>query len=65
MQGFLTVRQTAERARVAPGTVYRWRDEGRLTKYKDGTGRVWVDPKEVDELLRIRPVASEPVDRSA
>lgn len=55
MEDFLTVPKAAARARVANGTVYRWLAEGKLTKYKDGTGRVWVDPAELDELTRIRP----------
>lgn len=63
MDDFLTVPQAAQRGRVANGTVYRWLAEGRLTKYKNGAGRVFVDPKELDELTEIKPVPTS--DREA
>lgn len=56
MDDFLTVPQAAQRGRVVPGTVYRWLAEGRLTKYKNGAGRVFVDPAELDRLTEIKPV---------
>lgn len=56
MEGFLTVRQTAERADVAPGTVYRWLDDPDvpLNKHKTGSGRVFVPEAEVDAWIKRR-----------
>lgn len=54
--GHLTVAQAAVRAKVANGTVYRWLAEGRLTKYGNRAGRVYVDPVELDDLTRIEVV---------
>lgn len=49
---YLTVAEVAERAKVAKGTVYRWFDENRLTKYKTEQGRVLADAAEVDGLIQ-------------
>lgn len=56
MEGFLTVRETAERAEVAQGTVYRWlySHEVPLTKHKTATGRVLVEERELDAWLAAR-----------
>lgn len=32
-------------------TVDNYLANGKLTRYKDGRGRVWIDPEEVDQLL--------------
>jgi excisionase family DNA binding protein len=53
---YLTVPEIAERAKVARGTVYRWFDEGRLTKYKTPAGRVLAEAAEVDRLTTPRIV---------
>lgn len=69
MEGFLTVRQTAERAEVAPGSVYRWLDDPDvpLTKQKTATGRVLISEAEVDEWIRLRntPIVVGPGPRPA
>lgn len=56
MEGFLTVQQTAERAKVAPGSVYRWLDDPNvpLTKQKTAAGRVLISEAEVEEWIRLR-----------
>lgn len=56
MEGYLTVRQTAERAEVAPGSVYRWLDDPNvpLTKQKTATGRVLISEEEVEAWVRLR-----------
>lgn len=44
----------AELAGVSEATVRRWVREGRLNRYDDGLGRMWLDR---DEVLRlVRPV---------
>lgn len=55
---FITVAGAARLARVSEGTVRRWlRDESiKVTKYTDGSGRVWVDRNEI-----IRHITPEPV----
>lgn len=46
-EDFIRVAGAARLAGVAQGTVRRWITEGRLTKYVDGRGRVWVDRNQV------------------
>lgn len=48
--------ETADRAQVRLRTVARWLSEGKLTRHTDGRGRVWIDPEELEELLK--PVAA-------
>lgn len=56
MEGFLTVDEAADKAKVAPGSVRRWLDDPKvpLTKHKAGNGRVRVSEAELDEWLRAR-----------
>lgn len=56
MEGFLTVKQAADRARVAPGSVYRWLDDPKvpLTRHKTANGRVHVSEEELDAWNRAR-----------
>jgi excisionase family DNA binding protein len=56
MDGYLTVNEAAKKARVTPKTVYRWLDDGKLVKYRDGLDRVMVNEAELDERLTVRPV---------
>ena len=48
----------AVRAGVSVSTVQRWMRTGRLRRYKDGRGRVWVDRREVDALNAPTPVVT-------
>lgn len=50
MEGFLTVKQAADRAEVAPGSVYRWLDDPDvpLTRHKTASGRVYISEEELD-----------------
>jgi uncharacterized coiled-coil protein SlyX len=52
----LATREAARYARVSPNTLYRWRDEGRLT-YHDGP-RPW-SRAELDQALAGAPVSRE------
>ncbi|MFH8805315.1 helix-turn-helix domain-containing protein [Streptomyces sp. NPDC017936] len=60
MVDFVTVRQAADIAGVAPGTVYRWLydDAIPLTRHKTANGRVRVERKELDawQAARNTPV---------
>lgn len=50
-------RKTArERLGCTMQTVDNYLNSGKLTRYKDGRGRVWIDPAEVDRLLTPVPV---------
>lgn len=50
-------RKTArERLGCTMQTVDNYLNSGKLTRYKDGRGRVWIDPDEVDQLLIPVPV---------
>jgi excisionase family DNA binding protein len=46
----------ARLAGVTEATIRRWVREKRLTKYEDGLGRMYIDRREVQELLAPRPV---------
>jgi excisionase family DNA binding protein len=54
--GFLTVREAAERARVAAGSVYRWLDDPDvpLTRHKTGNRRVKISETELDAWIELR-----------
>jgi len=54
----ITRREAADRASVGLRTVDRWLAEGRLTRHKDGLGRVTISPLELDELTTPRPVSA-------
>lgn len=56
MDEFVTVRQAAEIAGVAPGTVYRWLYDGGvpLTKHKTANGRVRIERAELDRWQEAR-----------
>lgn len=53
---FITVAGAARLAGVSEGTVRRWMDDPdvKVTKYRDGSGRVWVDRNEI--IGHITPV---------
>lgn len=57
-EDFITVAGAARLAGVSQGTVRRWLDDPRVpvTKYTDGSGRVWADRNEVLAHTRPRPV---------
>lgn len=46
--------QAATRAGVGVRTIDYWRRTGKITKYKDGRGRVWIDADEIDHLDEIK-----------
>jgi hypothetical protein len=56
VESFLSVNQAAEKAGVAPGSVYRWLDnpDVPLTRHKTATGRVLIEERELDAWLRMR-----------
>lgn len=56
MDDFVTVRQAAATAGVAPGTVYRWLYDDRvpLTKHKTANGQVRIERVELDRWLAAR-----------
>jgi hypothetical protein len=47
VESFLSVNQAAEKAGVAPGSVYRWLDnpDVPLTRHKTATGRVLIEER--------------------
>ena len=47
---WLTVAEAAEYIRVAPSTLYRWRDEGRLVFYRFGPKNVRLKREDLDRL---------------
>lgn len=50
--------QAAARAGVKIRTIDYWRHHRKITTYKDGRGRIWIDPQEIDDLMRPQPVSS-------
>lgn len=56
MEGFLTVREAAVKAKVAQGSVYRWLDDPEvpLTRHKTGNRRVLINEAELDAWIRLR-----------
>lgn len=64
MEGFVTVNQAAGRAKVAPGSVYRWLDnpEVPLDRHKTANGRVLISEAQLEEWIRLRttPVVEAP-----
>jgi excisionase family DNA binding protein len=56
VEGFLSVNQAAEKAKVATGSVYRWLDDPNvpLTRHKTANGRVRIREAELDAWLRMR-----------
>lgn len=48
----------ARRAGVSLSTVHRWIRDGKLGKYKDARGRVWVDGRAVDALSAPVPAST-------
>lgn len=69
MDDFVTVRQAAEIAGVAPGTVYRWLYDERvpLTKHKTANGQVRIERRELDawQAARSTPVPVTDPDAAA
>lgn len=59
-EDFITVAGAARLAGVSEGTVRRWlRDpEVKVTKYTDGSRRVWVDRKQVIAHITPSPVVT-------
>lgn len=59
-EDFITVAGAARLAQVSEGTVRRWlRDPGiKVTKYTDGSGRVWVDRREIIKHTTPEPVVT-------
>jgi hypothetical protein len=55
-EDFITVAGAARLARVSQGTIRRWLEDPavKITKYVDGSKRVWVDRKQV--LAHITPM---------
>lgn len=51
----ITRKIARERLGCTMQTVDNYLSSGKLTRYKDGLGRVWIDPDEVERLLT--PVA--------
>jgi excisionase family DNA binding protein len=51
----IRVAGAARLAGVSQGTVRRWLAEGRLRRYRDGRGRVWVSRTQVLELITPKP----------
>ncbi|MGW2213249.1 helix-turn-helix transcriptional regulator [Streptomyces sp. NPDC001781] len=56
MDEYLTVKQVAERADVAPGSVYRWLDDPSvpLDRHKTPTGRVLISTEQADAWIAAR-----------
>lgn len=54
---FITVAGAARLAGVSTGTIRRWMEDPaiKVTKYKDGSGRVWVDRNQI--IAHTTPVA--------
>lgn len=57
---FITVAGAARLAGVSPGTVRRWMDDPgvKVRKYKDGSGRVWADRREIVAHTTPSPVVT-------
>lgn len=57
---FITVAGAARLAGVSPGTVRRWLEDPdvKVTKYVDGSKRVWIDRKEIIAHITPQPVQS-------
>lgn len=55
---FITVAGAARLAGVSEGTVRRWMDDPdvKVTKYRDGSGRVWADRNEIIQHITPVPV---------
>lgn len=53
---FIRPAGAARLAGVSEGTIRRWMDDPavKVTKYRDGSGRVWVDSRQI--LAHIQPV---------
>lgn len=49
--GYVTVREAATLSGRTIPTIYRWLKEGRLTRYRTGTGRTLIKREELDALL--------------
>lgn len=58
MIDYISVNEAADRAHVHDRTVRRWFREDKLTRHKDGRGRVWVDPEELARLTTPHPVGT-------
>jgi predicted site-specific integrase-resolvase len=52
----ISVAEAARIAKVDPKSVRRWYRERRITKYKDDTGRVQVDAREIRDRITPKPV---------
>lgn len=57
-QDYVTVAGAARRAGRSAPTVRRWLRDGKLRRYRDGTGRIWIKGSELDAL--IKPVLTVP-----
>jgi hypothetical protein len=55
---FITVAGAARLARVSTATVRRWMKDPatKVTKYLDGSGRVWIDRNEIIAHTTPKPV---------
>jgi predicted site-specific integrase-resolvase len=55
---FITVAGAARLAGVSQVTIRRWMDDPavKVTKYRDGSGRVWADRKEIIQHITPVPV---------
>lgn len=59
-EDFITVAGAARLARVSEGTVRRWLSDPKIpiTKYADGSRRVWIDRKQVIAYTTPSPVVT-------
>jgi hypothetical protein len=57
----ITRQQAADRLGRHIRSIDYYMNTGKLTKYRDGFGRVWIDPEELEQL--ITPVAVVSSDR--
>lgn len=53
---WLTIGEAATHLRVAPSTLYRWRDQGRLTFYRFGPKNVRLKREDLDALPLAVPI---------
>jgi hypothetical protein len=52
---WLSRKQVRDRIGCSFRTIDHMFTDGRLTKHRDGMGRIWIDPAEVEALLRVVP----------
>lgn len=52
---YVTVKEASKISGRTVPSVYRWLKEGRLTRYKTGTGRTLIKREELNALITPRP----------